>query len=174
MRKEGREDFVVISKKKRRKKTQNTNNWQRTICSQLTDPAVDTQACTSTHICPGHITQFDSPSLNCTVHKLLVSQKFMSKSGFFFLPHLFCSSSCSFSSHSSPPAASVLPDTATIFYFLFVHCCPLESFQGAVTPEEDRLYAFQTVVRTSIKKTDMLRSCCCSTWCLEASWSGEL
>lgn len=130
MRKEGREDFVVISKKKRRKKTQNTNNWQRTICSQLTDPAVDTQACTSTHICPGHITQFDSPSLNCTVHKLLVSQKFMSKSGF-FLPHLFCSSSCSFSGHSSPPAASVLPDTATIFFFIcsllssgkFPRCC---------------------------------------------------
>lgn len=84
MRKEGREDFVVISKKKEEKNPQNTNNWQRTICSQLTDPAVDTQACTSTHICPGHITQFDSPSLNCTVHKLLVSQKFMSKSGFFF------------------------------------------------------------------------------------------
>lgn len=88
MRKEGREDFVVISKKKEEKNPQNTNNWQRTICSQLTDPAVDTQACTSTHICPGHITQFDSPSLNCTVHKLLVSQKFMSKSGFFFASSL--------------------------------------------------------------------------------------
>lgn len=43
----------------------------------------------------------------------------MSKSD--FSPHLFCSSSCSFCGHSSPPAASVLPDTATIcFFYLFI------------------------------------------------------
>lgn len=167
MRKGSREDYVVISKKKK----QNTNNWQRTICSQLTDSAVDTQARTSTHICPGHITRFDSPSLNCTAHKLLVSQKFMSKSDFF---RLISSLHPLVLSVVTPPLQQPLFSPIQPQFFLFVHCCPLESFQGAVTPEEDGLYAFQTVVRTSIKKTDMLRSCCCCTWCLEASWSGEL